>query len=340
MVDGSVLVTDIVSIEADTVIVVGRLWQETRLPRPAIRAIVFHPPADPPARDQLFFRALATDRRDERLLLENGDELAGHLPEVVRPDAGAFQLTHVTWIASDSNQTVAVPWDRMIAVLLAPGEVKSPPAGGNATLVGLRDGSLIHVQAMQRGVQNLEFQLVAGPHIVTEPSATPEGEPWNAVVMLQPLRAQVTYLSDLQPLGYRHIPFLEMTWPFRADRSVSGGRLRHAGHVWTKGLGMHSSSRLAYETGGQYQELHAEVAIDDCAGHQGSVIFRVYIQDQAGNWSMAYESAVVRGGDPAVPIRVDLRQAMRLALIVDFADRADQWDHADWLNARLVRNDE
>jgi hypothetical protein len=339
MVDGSVLVTDILSIEADAVTVVGRLWQETRLPRPAIRAIVFHPPADPHARDQLFFRALAIDRHDERLLLENGDELAGHMPEVVRPAAGAFQLTQITWVASDSNQTVDVPLDRLIAVLLAPGEEQSPPAGGNETLVGLRDGSLIHVQAQRRSAQNLEFQLVAGQRIATEPSATPEGEPWNAVVMLQPLRAQVTYLSDLQPLGYRHIPFLEMTWPFRADRSVSGGRLRHAGHVWTKGLGMHSSSRLAYETGGPYRELHAEVAIDDRAGRQGSVIFRVYIQDQADNWSMAYESAVVRGGDPAVPIRVDLRQAMRLALIVDFADRADQWDHANWLNARLVGND-
>ncbi len=143
---------------------------------------------------------------------------------------------------------------------------------------------------MRRSAQNLEFQLVAGPRIATEPSATPKGETWNAVVMLQPFRDQVTYVSDLPPLGYRHIPFLDMTWPFRADRSVSGGRLRHAGHVWTKGLGMHSSSRLAYETGGQYQELHAEVAIDDRAGRQGSVIFRVYIQDQTDNWSMAYES--------------------------------------------------
>lgn len=337
MVDGSVLVTDILSIEADAVVVVGRLWQETRLLRSAVRAIVFHPPADPRARDELFFRAVATDRQDERLLLENGDELAGHLPEALRPDAGAFQLTHISWIASDSNQTVDVSVDRLIAVLLAPRPEKLPPASGQETLVGLRDGSLIHVQTMQRGARHLEFQLVAGPRIATEPSATPEGQPWNAVVMLQPFRGPVAYLSDLQPIGYRHIPFLDRTWPYWPDRSVSGGRLRHGGHVWTKGLGMHSSSRLAYETGGQYRELHAEVAIDDGAQRQGSVIYRVYVQTESEEWSMAYESSVVRGGETAVPIRVDLRQAQRVALIVDYADRADQWDHANWLNARLVK---
>ena len=337
MVDGSVLVADILSVQAEAVVVVGRLWQETRLPRMAVRAMVFHPPADPRARDELFFRALATDRQDERLLLENGDEVAGHLPDVLRPDAGAFQLTHISWIASDSNQSVDVSMDRLIAVLLKPSQVQLPPAGSQQTLVGLRDGSLIHVQAMQRTARNLEFQLVAGPRIATEPSATPEGQPWHAVVMLQPFRGHVTYLSDLQPLGYRHIPFLEMTWPFRPDRSVSGGRLRHGGDVWAKGLGMHSSSRLAYETGGQYRQLHAEVAIDDCAARQGSVVFRVYVQTEADSWSMAYESGVVRGGEPAVPIRVDLHQAQRVALIVDYADRADQWDHADWINARLVK---
>ena len=145
----------------------------------------------------------------------------------------------------------------------------------------------------------------------------------------------MTYLSDLAVLGYKHIPFLDTSWPYRLDRSVSGGRLRHAGHVWTKGLGMHSSSRLAVETGGQYQELQAELAIDQRAA-AGKCDFSRVRPGAAGNWNMAYESGVVRGGEPLVPMRVDVRSAERLALIVDFADRADQWDHANWLNARLI----
>ena len=103
-----------------------------------------------------------------------------------------------------------------------------------------------------------------------------------------------------------------------------------------KGVGMHSSSTLAYELAGQYRELQAELAIDELAGVGGSVVFRVYLQDDAEPWRKAYESDVVRGGQSPIPMRVSVRSA-RMALIVDFADRADQWDYANWLNARLVR---
>jgi hypothetical protein len=337
LVDGSTLVADVLSIDAQAVVIAGRLWQETRLPRAAVRGIVFHPPADALARDQLLFRVLSPERQGEQLLLENGDELAGRLSEAMRPDAGGFTLTHIDWSPSDSAQPVRVSLARVIAVLLSPPAAAPLPAGARDVLVGLRDGSLIHAQTMGCSERSLDFQLVAGPHVITEPEPEFDARaPWRAVVSLQPLRAGVTYVSDLQPLGYRHIPFLDMAWPFVADRSVAGGRLRYAGHVWAKGLGMHSSSRVAYETHGRFRELHAEVAIDERAERQGSVIFRVYVQTDADNWTMAYESPIVRGGDPALAIRVDLRQAQRVALIVDFADRADQWDHADWLNARLI----
>ena len=39
-------------------------------------------------------------------------------------------------------------------------------------------------------------------------------------------------------------------------------------------------------------------------------------------------------------ISVDNDGAKRLDLVVDFADRADELDHANWLNARLVRRSE
>jgi hypothetical protein len=334
--DGSVLVADVLGIEQDAVVVIGRLWQETRLPRMAVRAIIFHPPSDSSQRDKLFLRALANDRQDSRLLLENGDELTGQLPDVVPRETGAFQLTRITWTGDGSHQSVDVPLDRIIAVLFSTATEDMPLKNANTVVVGLNDGSLIRAQTMRHGERNLEFQLAGAISISTEASVTPSDDPWSAVIMLQPLRPHVTYVSDLEVLGYKHIPFLDTNWTYQLDRSVSGGRLRHAGHVWMKGLGMHSSSRLAVETRGQYQQLHAELAIDQLAAQQGSVIFRVYVQNAVGNWSLAYESGVVRGGDPLVPMRVDVRSAVCLALIVDFADRADQWDHANWLNARLI----
>ena len=38
-----------------------------------------------------------------------------------------------------------------------------------------------------------------------------------------------------------------------------------------------------------------------------------------------------------MPVSVDIAGATKLELVVDYADRADVLDHADWLNARLVQ---
>ena len=127
MADGSVVVAQILTIQPDEVVVVGRLWQEVRLPRSAVRALVFHPPADASARDQLFFRIRDTGPPGDRLLLENGDELAGRLPPAVPPDPGAFQVTHINWITGDNNQSVDVSLERVVAVLLTPGARRHCP---------------------------------------------------------------------------------------------------------------------------------------------------------------------------------------------------------------------
>ena len=190
---------------------------------------------------------------------------------------------------------------------------------------------------MVRAGNALEIDLSAGVKLTTDPLSGSGAGPFDAVAFLQPLNNGVVYLSDVQSAGYKHIPFLTSSWPYERDRSVSGGHLRFGDQVLLKGLGMHSSSRLTYELPGQYRWLQAELAIDRRAGLNGSVVYRVYLRSTDGQWSKAFESGVVRGGQAPVPMRVDARDCDRIALIVDFADRAGQWDHANWLNARLVR---
>jgi hypothetical protein len=57
-----------------------------------------------------------------------------------------------------------------------------------------------------------------------------------------------------------------------------------------------------------------------------------------GNWTEAYKSGIVRGGDRTLPVSVDVTGAKGLTLTVDYADRGDELDHADWLDARLITN--
>ena len=74
------------------------------------------------------------------------------------------------------------------------------------------------------------------------------------------------------------------------------------------------------------------MGIDDSTGGRGSVDF--------ASWSTASErcaSGPIRGGAPPVPVSVDLAGAKRLELVVDYGERGDVLDHADWLDARLVK---
>ena len=100
---------------------------------------------------------------------------------------------------------------------------------------------------------------------------------------------------------------------------------------------MHSPSRITYDLERPYQRFEAEAAIDQEAENRGSVVFRVFVDDGSGQWQPRAATEIVRGRQPPVPISVDLAGAKRMSLLVDYADRGDELDHADWLGARLVR---
>jgi hypothetical protein len=94
---------------------------------------------------------------------------------------------------------------------------------------------------------------------------------------------------------------------------------------------------LAYEFSEEFRRLEAELAIDALAGERGSAICRVYVDRGDGAWQPSYTSPVIRGGENPLPLSLDLRGVKRLALIVEFADRGDECDYLDVLNARLIR---
>jgi len=108
--------------------------------------------------------------------------------------------------------------------------------------------------------------------------------------------------------------------------------LRVDGRTYLKGLGMHSASRITFALSEPYRRFQSALAVDDLAEGGGSVAFRVFVDGQ-----VRYSSPVIRGGQDPLPISVDLAGATRLDLVVDFAERADELDRADWLDARLIR---
>ncbi len=328
--DGGLLAEAGVSSEGADLLVNHALLGELRLRRDQILGILVHLPADLERRDALENRILrlasdAEERADveaDLVLLANGDELAGQLG-----------LLSSKGLTIDGELGAAdLAWDRVTAVLFGlarPTTFESQGAeeAGSALriIAGLRDGTRFVARRLELegdAVRIVPWFGDAGGAL----SVSVED-----LVFLQPVGGRARYLSDVRPESYRHIPYLSLPWDYRLDRCVTGRHLRVGGRLYLKGVGMHSASRLTWGLDSSYRKFEAALAIDDSAGLRGSVVFRVFVDNEE-----RYRSPVVRGGEPAIPVSVDITGGRRLSLIVDFADRGDELDHADWLDARLV----
>lgn len=310
------------------------IWQQARWSREVVKAIVYQWPAAALDRDRLAARLWAAPARREEVWLEGGDRIEGvlRIEEAAEADVSNGETREERWIVRTRAGDVPIARERVVAVSL-PTAVDANPPTQSTMWLALRDGSSIHVRALARREDRVEVTLVSGATL----TASAE-ELWRELRGIQPLTDRMRYVSDLTPVGYKHVPYLSQAWDWRRDQSVVGGFLRTGDVLYRKGLGMHSSARLAYDVPEACEWFCAELAIDERAGQRGSVVFRVYADGGDGQWRGVFESQVVRGGETPIPVRLDIRGVKRLALIVDFADQGDELDYADWLDARLVRS--
>ncbi len=313
MADGGLLVADVLRADMESLTVRAAPFGTVKLPWERLCGVVFDPPAGRHRRDLLLDRLARATGSSDRLLLHNGDELAGF---VVGLEQDTLKLETDVGV-------VEVETDAVVALVLNPELKQAAGPQGLRCWVGLADGSRLIATRL----------LVDGSSLRL---TTAGGQTWKAspreLVALQPLGGRAVYLSDLEAADYSHTPFLTLPWPYQTDRNVAGGLLRCGGRLYLKGLGMHSAAQLTYRLDGQHRRFQAELGIDDSSGGGGSVRFRVLVDGR-----QEYASEVVRGGTAVVPVSVDVSGAESLQLVVEFADRADELDHANWLNARLVR---
>jgi len=324
-----------VRLEGDAVVVLSDLFGEIRLAKEMVRGVVFAQRRHVAERESLVERirrepslATASPKRpgpspkgrgnDDAVILSNGDRLSGSLMELAR---GSLAI-------KTSAGAVKVPLSRVDAVVLKSRQ-SSVVSRQLRCVVGLRDGSLVYADSVV--ADEKELKLEVGKLF------TLAGGDVGDVVFLQPLGRRVVYVSDLEPADYRHVPYLSVDWPYHRDRNVLGEPLVVGGKRYLKGIGMHSAGRLSYRLDGKYSRFEAAVAIDDEAGKRGSVTFGVYVL-RDGKMSEAYKSGIVRGGEAPQAVSVDVSGAQGITLTVDFADRGDEMDRADWLDARVLKD--
>ena len=323
--DGSLLTTFADwALDADALLIESDIWKPTRISRQLVGGILVRVPSSAVARDGILDQIVAaTGRLDQCVLLDE---------DVVR---GTIVTSGEDTIEMDvESRSVSIPRAALRAVIFR-NLVDRPRGGAMKWSVGFLAGDLVFADVVN--VNGAGGQIVCDAGLTLLPWKTDVllGE----VCFLRPMCDRVVYLSDLEPARYKHVPLLKLAWPYRVDRNVLGGRLRHASRAFSKGLGMHSTSSLTYALDGEYRRFQADIGLDDMTQGRGSVVCRVYI-DPGSGWQLAFESPVIRGRQSLVPVSVDVRGTQRISLIVDRSDQGDEWDHVNWIDARMLKSEE
>ncbi|MEK9138225.1 MAG: NPCBM/NEW2 domain-containing protein, partial [Bacteroidota bacterium] len=124
---------------------------------------------------------------------------------------------------------------------------------------------------------------------------------------------------------------MEIGWGTpEARKSVEGNPLSIAGQKFERGIGTHAISTFMINLGGKGKHFTASVGVDDETGEKASINFYVF-----GDKKVLWESGVMKKGDPAKRLDIDVRNVKMLGLLVTDGDDGIDYDHADWCDAKV-----
>jgi hypothetical protein len=275
------------------------------------------PAADTPI-DPSGYTWLAGKPPRDVLLYRNGDTVRGAL--------NGFTGTGVKFVP-DGAPAREVSFKDLSAVGFNPRFARPrKPKGPYAHLV-LTDGTRLAVTETELRGNVLLAKAVCGPAVEL---------PLSRVVALDVLQGPATYLSDLKPKRSEVAGFLGEGWPWAADRTVRGQPLRllmkDGESTFDKGLGTHPKTTLVYDLGGKFAWFEATVGLDAATGKRGRADVRVLLDGK----EVPLENVKTLSAGPAVPVKVDVRGAKELTLVVDFGPTGDVQADVNWGGARLI----
>ena len=99
------------------------------------------------------------------------------------------------------------------------------------------------------------------------------------------------------------------------------------------GAGTAAASKFRVNLDGNAKRFTANVGVDDSAGNQGSVEFIV-----TGDGNVLWQSGLLKGGDSAKAVDVNLTGVKTLVLRVTDGGDGESGDRADWADAKIEMN--
>jgi hypothetical protein len=201
--------------------------------------------------------------------------------------------------------------------------VSYPPAKADYLEVMLVDGSRLAATDVRIARGQVEAKTLFGASI-----HFPIGE----LARIHVRNQRIAYLSDRAADAADYVPYLGPKREYRRDLAVDGKMLRLAGQIYDHGIGTQSRTLLAYRLKPGDRRFQALVGLDERAGPQGSVVFRVRLGRED-----KFVSPPMSMRDPPRAIDIDVAGAQVLILVTEYGERGNVRDFADWVEARLIR---
>lgn len=126
----------------------------------------------------------------------------------------------------------------------------------------------------------------------------------------------------------------------RPDKSINNGEigLTRNGEIvtYSKGAGVHANSELVYDlTGKDYDYFESYIGVDQAMkeNKSSSIIFKVLVDGEE-----KYNSTLMRSSNDQKYVRVNVKDAKELKLVVTDGGNGNTADHANWADAKLTTN--
>jgi hypothetical protein len=249
---------------------------------------------------------------EDIVTLKNGDTVRGII--------AALSASSVS-VQRAGGEATDVPLDSVAKISFA-STAAAAPALVHGYRVGLTDGSAITAAKIKLADQKLELAL---------PDGSTRSVAQSSLASIEHVNGPVVWLSSLTPTESIHTPFMDLAWPARMDRTVDGEPIRFGERTFSRGIGVHSYSKLTYSIDPSFKTLRTQYAISGDRPY-ANVTVRVLLDGK-----IVYEQPDVRSGALAPPVLIDIDGHKQIALEVDYGQNYDVQDRFNWIEPAFLR---
>ncbi len=162
--------------------------------------------------------------------------------------------------------------------------------------------------------------------------------PVDAVSTIAFASDRILRLTELEPVSVSEEVMFAPAREWKRNKSVSGNPIRlndgsgdGSGKSYGNGLGMQARTQMIFANEKQFDRFAALVGIDLETEGRGDCLVSVR-GDGIVLWS-----ARLQGGQPALPVNIDIAGMKQIELLVELGEQFDLSDHVDWADARFLR---